>query len=124
MDTAKMAEVLGHQLKGIMLHVDLYKKYLQHKNRRCAMKHYRHAVNEMKNFMLTNEYIIESMNEIVEPTKEAQIMLPEEEEKLHNVWQQYEHDTMLFYNELMVDNPKCCWWRKLHDAAAHEIIKY
>lgn len=123
MDREMAAQVLGHQLKGIMLHVDLFRAYLRHKNKRCAMRHYSHVLDETRIFLLTSKKIIEGMDENIEPVKEATIIIPEEEEKLLPTWQQWEHDTTAFYHQLMVDNPNCTWLKKLHDAAACEIIK-
>lgn len=121
MNKEMAARVLGHQLNGIMLHVDLCKAYILHKKRRCAMKHFNHLMSETKNHMLTNQYIIESLGEIVEPSRTAQIILPAEEEKLFEIWQQYERDTAAFYRQLMDEEPHCCWWKKLHSEAMKEI---
>ena len=121
MNKETAARVMGHQLKGIMLHVDLCKAYILHKNRRCAMKHYKHMMGETKNHMLTNQYVIECLGEIVEPSRPPQIILPTEEEKLFDVWQQYERDTAAFYQQLIDEDPHCCWWKKLHADAKKEI---
>lgn len=123
MDRVELAKVLGHQLKGIMLHSDLCMAYLLRKNKRCAFTHYLRALAETKTFMLTNEYIIDTYGIIVEPTRETKITIPADAtcDKLYEVWKEWEHDTAEMYQKIVLENPTCKYWKKLLRKVHHEL---
>jgi len=123
MEKTKLAEVLGHQLKGIMLHTDLCKQALYIGNNRLADKHYRQVQNETKVFMLTNKHIIDKTGCIVEPTQQGRIVVPvtATKDQMCDMWKTWEHETMMMYCDVIKLEPECGFWQKLYRCVKKEL---
>lgn len=126
MDRAKLSEILGHQLKGIMLHSDLCRQALYQNNKKFAFTHYKHTLEETKNFLLTNEKIIDKYGMIIEPTREARLIVPANatEPEMRDMWYKWEHETLNIYNEAKSLEPTCKWWTKLADCVKREMTTF
>jgi len=123
MDRVKLSIILGHQLKGIMLHSDLCRAYLVRKNKRCAFTQYVRTLAETKTFLLTNEKIIDKLGCLVEPIKEARILVPDNatDEQLKAIWRDWEQDTLAMYEEASLMDQDCKWWKKLLKEVKKEL---
>lgn len=123
MEKAELSKILGHQLKGVMLHSDICKVYLLKGNKRCATFHYKQMMCESRNFMLTNQHIIEKYNMIVEPVREAPIAVQHNatDEQLNEMWQKWEAETLAIYHHALMEEPTCSWWKKMVLATSKEI---
>lgn len=123
MDKVMASKILSRQLKGIMLHVDLCRTYLLKHNKKCAFTHFVRVLEETKNFMLTNEHLIDKLGAIIEPVQEAKIVIPADADidKLREIWKTYEQETMKLYEQAVEDEPKCRLWRKLYASTKKEV---
>lgn len=118
-----LADIFCHQLKGIMLHVDMYCVSVLHGYRRLKMLHEKAVKEETESFMRTRYKSIEYLGEILDIPAPARIDVPQDatEHELNVMWLKWEMDAAEMYGKAIEEDPDCRIWKDLHQAAANEI---
>ena len=130
------ADVLAHQIDGIMFHVDavlLYKLIGMPKMMRI---HMRHVAEESDNNLMTSCHLIGKYGEIIEPAKVSRDTdltelkyAPMEthtdkaviNQKIIQAWHEWENDTKALYEDAVKEQPDCKLWSQLHKDVEKEL---
>lgn len=116
------SEILGHQLKGIMLHSDIYAVAALNGYSRIKWCNCFQLRAELDTHIRTVHKAIDELEEIVEPKQEDRIKVPHTAtpSQLLDMWENWERETVELYAKAMaVDD--CRMWRKLYKDAQHEL---
>ena len=117
------AEILGHQLKGIMLHSDIYTVAAYNGYSRLKWCHCFQLRAELDTHIKTIAKAIDDLNAIVEPKPQERIKVPHDAtpNQLLDMWEAWERETAELYAKAMTMD-ECRMWRKLYKDAQHELI--
>ena len=130
------AEILAHQIDGIMFHIDavlLYKLIGMPKMARMQM---RRVHEESDNNLMTACKLIEKYGEIVDPAnvsretdiselKYAPIATHTDRavinQKIIKAWKAWEEETRDIYADAVREQPECAMWHKMHREVEKEL---
>ena len=130
-----VAKVLAHQLEGLMLHSDLATMYAVLGDKTQCKFHKCQAIDEMKAHLYTATEAATHFGEAIEPAKIQRITISvvpvasdmteeeiqEAKEKAHEIWKNWEDESLEMYQNLAQENPNSRIWPRLASNIETEI---
>ena len=130
-----VAKVLAHQLEGLMLHTDFATMYAALGDKTQCKFHKCQAIDEMKAHLYTATEMAAHFGEAIEPARIQRVAvtavpvtsdMTEEEikdtrEKAHEVWKNWETESLEMYQNLVQTFPDSRLWQRLANVVGTEI---
>lgn len=130
------AEVLAHQIDGVMFHIDAVLLYKLIGMPKMMRLHMRRVTEESDNNLVTACRMIEKYGEIIDPAKVSRETdltelkyAPMEthtdkaviNQKIISAWKSWENDTKYLYEEALKEQPDCKLWKDMLHGVEKEL---